>query len=191
MFYTSIGLAISRNGGESFEKYSEAPILQRSKYDPWMVSGGTVIRNNKEWLMYYLSGFKFEFNQGKPNSFYDIKIARSNDGINWNRNGDVALGLKTDESNISRMSIIKTANKYKAWFPVKKIELKYRCGFASSIDGINWDRKYDDVLQVSDFGWDSAAIDKMEVIEYNGNFYMFYNGNSFGIDGIGLAVANE
>jgi len=191
LFYTSIGLAISKDNGETFEKYSDSPIMQRSKFDPWMVSGGTVLKTSNAFIMYYLSGFKFEFNNSNVNSYYDIKIAHSKDGIEWIRNGDVALALKDDETNISRMSIVKRQNEFEAWFPLKKKDMAYHCAYATSVDGLKWHRKGDNVLPPSENGWDSEAIDKMEVIEHNNIYYMLYNGNKFGIDGIGLAIAYE
>jgi predicted GH43/DUF377 family glycosyl hydrolase len=189
LFYTSIGVAIS-DDGINFNKYSKSPILSRSEFDPWMVSGGTVLCENGLWRMYYLSGMKFEWVDNKPRSFYDIKIARSKDGINWDRNGEVALALAKNESNISRLSIIKENGKYFAWYPVKKTYNKgYRVGYAESDNGEKWQRKDNKVgIDVSPNSWDSESIDKMEVISHKGTKYMLYNGNQFGKDGIGLAV---
>lgn len=189
LFYTSIGLAVSNDGGNTFQKYSEAPIMERSKYDPWMVSGGTVLKEKSLWRMYYISGISFEFVDGVAQSRYDIKYAESNDGIHWERTGVVALPLQEQDTNISRMSIVQEDGMYKAWFPVKKKGQGYRVGFASSVDGVNWKRQ-DELIEidVSEDGWDSEALDKMEVIVHNGTKYMLYNGNSFGRDGIGLAI---
>jgi hypothetical protein len=190
LFYASIGLAISKDGGETFYKHSSAPILQRSEFDPWMVSGGTVIRRGEDWIMYYLSGFKFKFGTQGPTSYYDIKIARSKDGIKWDRLGEVALPLQGKETNISRMTIDNSLGYYRAWFPVKGIDTGYRCGYAESLNGVSWIRKEGPELLVSDSGWDSEAIDKMEIIRYCDHDYMFYNGNRFGYDGIGLAYSD-
>ncbi len=187
LFYTAIGLAISRDGGENFTKYSTAPVLQRGRFDPWMVSGGTVIRQGSEWMMYYLSGFKFEFTAEGPISWYDIKIARSRDGIEWTRSGEVALALQDEETNISRLTIDEYQGVYRAWFPVKRRDVGYRCGYAESSDGVAWTRYSGFGLPVSKSGWDSEGIDKMEVIRDGERLYMLYNGNRFGRDGIGLA----
>lgn len=190
LFYTSIGLAVSSDGGETFHKFSDAPILQRSCHDPWMVSGGTVVRLGAQWIMYYLSGFRFDYTEDKPISWYDIKIARSEDGVEWARDGQVALGLQPNETNISRLTIDSQAGFHRAWFPVKQKGFGYRCGYAESVDAITWHRKDDLGLPTSADGWDSDAIDKMEVIRHKGAYYMFYNGNQFGRDGIGLAIGH-
>jgi predicted GH43/DUF377 family glycosyl hydrolase len=192
LFYTAIGLAISLDGGLTFQKYSAAPIMERSKFDPWMVSGGTVVHENGVWRMWYISGMKFDLENGLAKSYYDIKYAASGDGINWTRKGFSCLPLREGETNISRISLIQRDGKYFAWYPTKKEGMNYRIGFGQSNDGYTWDRN--DALagiDVSETGWDSDALDKQEVIAHNGKLYMFYNGNRFGLDGIGLAIADD
>ncbi|OEK05220.1 glycoside hydrolase family protein [Roseivirga misakiensis] len=191
LFYTAIGLAISTDGGQTFEKYSPAPIMSRGQHDPWMVSGGTVIKENDLWRMWYLSGIDFTIEDEEAISRYNIKYAESKDGIDWIREGFTSLPLKGGETNISRMSILKIDGEYKAWYPVKKRETSgYRLGFAKSADGLQWDRQDHLVgITVSGEGWDSIALDKQEVIFHKGRYYMLYNGNSFGKDGIGLAIS--
>ncbi|MGL4597079.1 MAG: hypothetical protein ACRCYO_06110, partial [Bacteroidia bacterium] len=68
----------------------------------------------------------------------------------------------------------------------------YRIGFGTSNDGYRWERN-DGLsgIDVSESGWDSEALDKQEVIAHKGKLYMFYNGNRFGLDGIGLAIAED
>lgn len=188
LFYTAIGLAISLDGGITFKKYSDAPIMQRSKHDPWMVSGGTVLKEDDLWRMYYLSGQKVVFNGLDVVSYYDIKYAESEDGIYWKREGKTCLKLKDDESNISRMSIIKE-DVYKAWYPFKIKGEEYKIGYAESVDGVNWERKDNLVkLNTSQKGWDSRALDKVEVMKIGNRKIMLYNGNDFGLDGIGIAT---
>ena len=135
-----------------------------------MVSGGTVIKKGDKYLMYYLSGQHMELEQNETRSFYDIKIARSNDGINWTRDGTTALKLQENESNISRMTILNINGKYSAWYPTKKKPLDYRIGYAESTDAINWNRFDDRVgIGVSSSGWDSLALDKVAVLQYQDN----------------------
>ena len=43
-------------------------------------------------------------------------------------------------------------------------------------------------ITTSDAGWDADMICYPCVFRHGGNTYMFYNGNNFGGDGIGLAV---
>lgn len=190
-FETAIGLAISSDQGKSFSRYSSTPILQRSKYDPWMVSGASVFPFQNTWQMLYISGIRCEQspNGDFKESLYDVKWAQSNDGLVWQRNGKIALPLEAKETNISRPSIIYWKEKYHCWYPVKKRSEKYRMGYAHSENGKDWIRQ-DSLagLSVSDSGWDSEALDKFNVILYQNKLYLFYNGNDFGREGIGLAT---
>jgi hypothetical protein len=190
LFYTAIGLAISTDGGRSFTKYSKAPIMERSEFDPWMVSGGTVLKNGNDWKMYYISGISFKITDNVAESVYDVKLAESGDGVNWNRKGITPFPLNENETNISRISFVKESDRLRAWFPVKKKGQGYRCGYAESVNGIDFKREDSrSGITISDSGWDNFSIDKMEVIKHQEKYYMFYNGNDFGKDGIGLAVS--
>lgn len=190
LFYTSIGLAISHDGGRTFEKYSPAPIMERSKFDPWIVSGGAVRKEGDLWRLWYISGFRFEHvGERGCKTWYDIKYAESKDGIHWERNGHVCLPLMENETNISRPSIVVENGLYRSWYPTKKDGKGYRIGYAESTDGLSWNRMDDQVgIDVSSDGWDSEALDKLEVIAHGDTKFMMYNGNRFGYDGIGLAV---
>ncbi|MBI3511400.1 MAG: hypothetical protein HY064_12105 [Bacteroidetes bacterium] len=192
VFYTSIGLAYSDDGGLNFKKYSQAPILERSEFDPWMVSGCSVLKESDRWRMWYISGQKFELTEKGARSFYDIKYAESEDGIHWKREGIISIPLLKGETNISRISILKTSNGYRCWYPYKREERGYRIGYAESKDGIKWERK-DELagIDVSADGWDSEALDKQEVFAHKNKLYMLYNGNRFGFDGIGMAVLEK
>ena len=192
LFYTAIGLAISKDGGRTFQKISPAPIMERSEFDPWMVSGGTVLKNDLGWRMYYISGISFSFRNGEAESIYDVKLAESEDGIKWFRKGITPFPLGEEETNISRITFLYEDGKLKAWFPVKKRGRGYACGYAESADGISFIRNDANAgIGVSGSGWDSRSIDKMEVIKHKDTLYMFYNGNSFGKDGIGLAIGSS
>jgi len=192
LFYTAIGLAISEDEGLTFKKYSGAPVMERSEFDPWMVSGGTAILEHDVWRLWYISGMKFELGESGAKSFYDIKYAESGDGVHWKREGRSCFPLQPGETNISRISLIKKGDRYFAWYPVKKDGKGYRIGFAISKDGLTWDRRDGEAgIDVSPAGWDSEALDKVEVIAHKGKLFMLYNGNRFGYDGIGLAIAED
>ena len=65
----------------------------------------------------------------------------------------------------------------------------YRIGYAESADGIKWDRKDNTNISVSKSGFDSKMMEYASVIKYKNKYIMFYNGNNYGFDGIGLAVS--
>jgi len=193
MFYATIGLAISDDNGESFRKYSSVPIMERSVYDPCLVTSPHVFLDGKLWRMTYVSGIKWEKIDGVLKSFYHIKYAESKDGITWQRNGKIAVDFKSEEErNIARSAVIKKDNNYHMWFSYVEGNLSYRIGYAFSRDGIDWTRDDNKAgIQPSENSFDSEMICYPNIISHDNNLYMFYNGNQFGKEGFGLAIKNK
>ena len=50
------GLAISLDGGQTFERWSRAPIIERCRTDPFLNTAPWVVRHDGAFLMYYVSG---------------------------------------------------------------------------------------------------------------------------------------
>jgi hypothetical protein len=189
-FYS--GLAVSRDGGETFLRYSRAPILQRTDREPFVNASPMVIRDGALWRMYYVSGEGW-INPDLPK--YDIKYAESRDGRIWHREGRVAVGFdQPGEHALARPCVIKDGTVYRMWFAKKGADAalghNYRMGYAESADGVNFVRRDEHSgLDVSATGWDSEMVCYGFVFEYDGRKYMAYNGNTYGHDGFGLAVA--
>ena len=189
LFYSSIGLALSEDDGNTFRKISLAPILARSEYDPCLVTAPFVMIDNGLWRMWYVSGFKWEEELDGLHSYYHIKYAESDDGISWNRRGLVCIDLQDGERNIARPCVVKENGIYKMWYSYN-IGAGYRIGQAQSVDGYVWQRMDASVgIDVSESGWDAEAIAYPWVFAHEGQKYMLYNGNGFGRDGFGLAIA--
>ena len=61
--------------------------------------------------------------------------------------------------------------------------------YAESLDGLTWERRDDwSGMDVGPADFDSEMIEYAAVVTENGRHFMFYNGNNYGVDGIGLAV---
>ena len=189
-FHWSIGLAISNDGGRTFEKYSEAPIFDRSDTDPLFVASPTVILENGIWKMWYISSMKWEIHNGKPRAPYHIKYAESKNGINWKREDIICIDLRNKEVGVGRASVIKENGIYHMWYSYATD--RYGIGYANSKDGIHWSRK-DHLagIGISKSGWDSQSIEYSFVFEHKGTRYMLYNGNDYGKTGFGYAVLDK
>ena len=55
-FYLSVGVAVSEDGGRTFERLSAAPLLDRSPADPYLTASPFVLRDGPLWRMWYVSG---------------------------------------------------------------------------------------------------------------------------------------
>ena len=189
----TIGLARQNVVTNKFEKVSKAPMMDRSDEDPFSISYPTILFENGIYKMWYGSNLKW----GKIQDEMDhvIKYAESGDGYNWDRKNIIAVNLLHEgEYALSKPFVIKEGSMYRMWYSYranKSIET-YRIGYAESSDGLNWERKDNEVgIDVSKVGWDSEMICYPFVFEYKGKKHMLYNGNGYGKTGFGLAVLEK
>ena len=166
--------------------------MNRSRYDPCAVLLPSVIKENGSWRMWYGSCFKWEEAEDRAlGSYYDIKYASSEDGIRWERDGNVCIGLKAGETNIGHPFVLMDNGLYRMWYSYDAGE-GYRIGYAESPDGLIWTRMDDQGgMEPSGAGWDSRTVSHPCVFLHDGKRYMLYNGNDFGSDGFGLAVERQ
>jgi hypothetical protein len=180
------GLATSHDGGKTFERYSRAPLLERTAMEPYSIlTAPCVLIEGEIWRMWYVSGIGW-VHRDLPR--YNIKYAESRDGVHWVREGVVCIDFKSDEENaLARPCVVREDGIYKMWYSYKGES--YRIGYAESGDGITWERKDEEAgIDVSASGWDSEMIEYAFVFEHKRIKHMLYNGNDYGKDGIGLAV---
>ncbi len=194
-FRNALGLAISRDGGQSYERFSEGPILDRSTVDPCFVAGACVLQSNERFQMWYISCVDWKQLGDKFRHYYHLKYATSDNGIDWSRTGTVAIDFKTEfEYAISQPWVIIDEGIYKMWFSYRgqQVTETYRIGYAESLNGVTWERNDRSVeLEVSASGWDSEMICYPFVFNLRGRRLMLYNGNDYGRSGFGLAELSD
>ncbi|MDO9005995.1 MAG: hypothetical protein Q7V20_21330 [Aquabacterium sp.] len=182
------GLAISKDAGATFQRFSRAPVIDRTDAEPYqiLVISCILIEGNL-WRMWYDSADEW---QTPELPRYNVKYAESADGINWVRKGIVSVNYKCrDESRVSRASVIKEDGIYKMWHCYAMNSGGYRMGYAESTDGYQFERKDDGLtIQVSPSGWDSEMVCYPHVFKHRGQKMMLYCGNGYGRTGFGLAV---
>jgi predicted GH43/DUF377 family glycosyl hydrolase len=189
-FYFYVGLAVSRDGGESFQRISAAPILERTAVDPYLTASPSVLIENGVWRMWYISCSGWDIVSGTPRHRYHIRYAESSDGIVWRRDGRVCIDYSSPaEYAFARPYVIRHGNRYMMWFSYRGEA--YRIGYAESEDGMTWQRQDERAgIDVSAEGWDSQMIEYPCVFEHGGLWHMLYNGNGYGRSGIGYAVSS-
>jgi len=182
----SIGLAIYDPGTRTFQRHSKAPLLDRNDVDPYSISYPFVLENGGIYRMWY--GSNLRWGKDQEEMAHVIKYAESDDALHWKRQGIIALNFKGEsEYAMSRPCVLKEDGIYKMWYSYRGAS--YRIGYAESRDGVEWERKDEEVgIDVSDSGWDSEMIEYPFVFDHDNERYMFYNGNGYGKSGVGLAV---
>jgi hypothetical protein len=195
-FFSFNGVAISADGGVTFEKYSKGPaVLYSNNVDPYSTFAPFVVNEGGIWKMWYVSLIKWVEENGALKHYYNIRYAESEDGISWKREGQVCIDFANEyEYAIARPFVLKDGGMYKMWYSYRESRnvKTYRIGYAESMNGKQWKRLDGEVgLDVSSEGWDSEMIEYSLLYEHKGKKYMLYNGNSFGKTGVGLAVLDN
>lgn len=193
-FLAYSGLAISKDNGNTFHRYQQTPILDRSDEALHIRAIHTVIYENDSFHIWYATGSGWEEINGKKFPKYDINYLQS-DNLNFPKVG--VKCIENDRSNleyrIGRPRVYKNNDgTYLMNYTFGTIDGRYQAGQATSNDGIHWDRQ-DDLfpLRPSDSGWDSIHLCYPVKIHTSNSHYMFYNGNNMGIDGFGFAVHED
>ncbi|OYD76187.1 UNVERIFIED_ORG: hypothetical protein BDU10_1259 [Burkholderia sp. CF145] len=185
------GLAISRDGGETFARHSRAPILDRSDTERTIRGGSFVIKDGDMFKLWYVAGNDWTELRGKMMPVYDLRYQESVDGLRWSDSGTLSMALTgDDEHGFGRPWIVKRDDgTYQMFYSIRRRSFAaYRLGYAESSDGIEWVRKDDDMgLDVSPTGIDSEAIMYSAPISVGKKTYCFYNGNNFGEQGFCVA----
>ncbi len=194
-FNVAIGYAVSNNEGKTFEKIGSGPILSYSIDEPFILSGPKIRRFNNKFYLFYIAGKKWILDDGKPEPVYTIRMAMSDDGLNWAKENRDLITYKVEENEAQASpDVFYYEGRYHMFFCYRHSagyrgkEKGYRIGYAGSDDLLNWQR--DDAkagIDVSEEGWDSEMISYPHVFELDNEMYMLYLGNQVGKYGFGLA----
>lgn len=191
--YNFGGLAISHNNGASFERYSEAPVLDRADEGLFVRAGQSIERADEGGFhSVYSAGSSWHPCGGELRPVYNVFYQRSRDGIQMNRTGTKIITCDFSvEHGLGRPQIIRLGDHYYVFYTRRVIkEMRYFLGCARSRDCVNWER-VDESFYPVHFGatteFDSEMIYFPAVIQVSKNKgYLFYSGNYFGRDGMGL-----
>jgi sucrose-6-phosphate hydrolase SacC (GH32 family) len=195
-FNAAIGVAISNDGGLTFERLGDGPVLSFSPDEPFLLGSPRIRKFGESWQLWYVAGREWRKVDGKPEPVYKIRMATSNDGVNWQKEGRDLIPDKLGEHECQACpDVIFRDGRFHMFFSYRDIrnykerEGGYRIGYASSIDMINWQRDDSQIdINLSESGWDSEMVNYPHVFDLDGKSYMLDQGNGMGRAGFGLAV---
>jgi hypothetical protein len=187
-FYFYAGAAVSEDGGETFTRVSEAPILERNAVDPFLTASPCVLRDGGRWRMWYVSCVAWEERPDGPRHRYHLRYAESDDAIAWRRDGRVAVDFAdASEYALARPCVRREHGRYRMWFSARGAA--YRLAYAESADGETWKRlPCAPLLGAETDGWDAEMSAYPWVVDAGGARHLLYNGNGYGRTGIGYAT---
>jgi len=195
-FNVAIGVAESNDGGSCFRKLgSGGPVLSYSPDEPFIVSGPKIRRFDGRWYLFYIAGRKWITSHERPEPVYKIRMAYSDDGLNWSKLGkDIIESVLNEDECQASPDVIFYNGAYHMFFcyreslGYKSKSKGYRIGYARSEDLVHWERNDELVgIDVSGDGWDSEMVSYPHVFELDDSINMLYLGNNFGQYGFGLA----
>lgn len=186
-FILSIGLARSKDGGTTFERVHESPVLGRNRHDPFLTASPWVVKEGSQFRMWYVSATEWVRDEtgNFPTHYYTIKHAVSVDGFAWETSDQLCLPYEQNEHAIARPIVTVSEAGYRMIYSARRLGETYRIYMALSSDGIVWRRQPGSVLDVARSGWDSEMVCYASWLGISGDTFLLYNGNSYGRDGFG------
>jgi predicted GH43/DUF377 family glycosyl hydrolase len=166
----SICLATSEDG-ITWDKFPANPVLGPSEWydgertgDPW------VIYDEGIYKMWYTC-------QNRPEIMYAIAYATSPDGVSWTKHPEpvlVADGDGPDNGTVRDPSVIRSGTGYEMWYRGIGKSGDWTVCYATSPDGISWDRYPENPVLAGDpDGWD-ARIWFPRVLDEGNRYSMWY-----------------
>ncbi len=195
-FIVDLGLAKSTDGGETFQRPGDGPILPFTPEEPFTISSPKIRRFNDKYYLFYVAGNSWFKIDGRSEISHRIRVASSDDGINWTRhNRDLIENVWDEQESQASPDVFYANGKYHmffcGWVPKNFRETKARkIGYASSTDLLNWQRddsKAGIDISVEPDTFDNEMLAYPHVFQLDGKTYMFYLGNAVGRYGFGLA----
>ena len=191
----ALGLAISYDAGETFERIGTGPVMTALLNEPFLIGDGFVIRlAQNDYKMFYIYGTDWDNYEGtgQPERTYKIAIAQSANLTEWKRNGIQIVSEKFKGEAQALPTVIKKDGIWHLFFCYRHTvgfrensSMAYRIGYAYSKDLKTWIRN-DGGIQVPLADWCDEMQCYPNVFLMNGEIYLLYNGNRFGKNGFGL-----
>lgn len=189
-FLAFSGLALSTDNGETFQRVSEAPIIDRTRNGNTIGAIHTAHFQDGIWKLWFAVGDDWEIINGKPFPQYHIRYVEAADLLDISHHSQSCLKPIAPEYRIGRPRVYRIDGKYVLYTTAGTTTGGYFPTVAYSDDGIHWER-HDDALGIErgPEAWDAQVLCYPALIQHGDRILMFYNGNNMGIDGFGVAYA--
>jgi predicted GH43/DUF377 family glycosyl hydrolase len=192
-FLAFSGVAISRNGGHTFARLSEAPILGRAPEQTTIGAIHSARYENQTWRLWFARGDGWEMINGTPYPRYHICYTETKDLLNIPRTALTCVEPEYPEYRIGRPKVYRIADGSYIMYATKgTIGGDYTPSLFRSPDGIKWERHEAETgLPLSPEGWDSQTLCYPAMLNNGDHTFMVHNGNQMGLHGFGGAVTRE
>ncbi|MBL4810819.1 MAG: hypothetical protein JKX69_00315 [Rhodobacteraceae bacterium] len=193
-----VGLALSHDGGATFTRSGNAPVIGTGPDDPWFSSVAFVERAAGGYLGWYMSGTGWISPEPqKHDPVYGLVNARSDDGVHWLRSGGQIMPGK-DNGGLTRPWVAQIGDRRRLFYS-HRAALGFRAGGAAGyrLMQVPLEANALTITQPEPVlfenpaqpeAWDHEMQCYASVVPHEIGYVMFYNGNGFGNNGLGWAT---
>lgn len=186
------GIAISRDGGNTFSRISKEQALPFNDMELFFRSGSFVLKTDTGYDMWYVAGNSWIKFNNRESPSYDLYKITSEDGISWPASGQVVLRASelADAFAIGRPWVVKSGtNDFELYFSYRKKSIdRYRLGHAVSTNGNHWSISSLDIFRDTEpLEFELDMVCYSSIWKSGSHIYMFYNGDDLGQAGVALA----
>ena len=194
MWYTALFSAsqaeiwyVESPDGINWDNSTSFPVLKKGEpgtWDDYRVGVGAVLKDDNDYKMYFC-GWR------NQNSVWQVGMAVSNDGINWQKYSEPVLSANETEFQIGASDVIKKDNMYYMYYTYSSdpYSSEHKISLAISSDGITWNRYSQNPILTATMQWEGNGISYPTVIFDNNKFVMIYQ-NQFRT-AFGSAISND
>jgi hypothetical protein len=189
----SIGQAISLDG-EHFARNGYGPLISAAPSEPFLIGDPFVLKMKDTYSLYYIFGTRWSDCGSNPERTYKIGRMNSDDGFTFARilEGRQIVPDTIDNEAQAMPTVVKIDSTYHMFYCYRSsFDFRdggnngYRLGHAISLDGEVWELRHSD-LPSSFPHWSINMQCYPHATIIDSKLYLFFNGNKFGKNGIGL-----
>ena len=190
----SIGLAISKDNGYTFEKAGGGPVLDRSLHEPYGPNSVFVWPENNEYRMIYSSILDWYVLRDKMESKYSLFYASSNDGYNWQRNFNRIDDTTSEYDCQCVPTLIRHDGLYHLWYSLRSgldFRVSERGGYwikhmvSENLSDWKIPSRPINITYNKDVGWCNSMVCYPSSLVVGDELIIFFCGNKFGESGFG------
>jgi hypothetical protein len=186
------GCAISTDGGETFARVTEVPVLDRCEGEEFFRTAAFVERDGAGWRAWYIGGSEFGSSAGRSQPVYSLRVISSEDGVTFTGPGQELMAPRLPaEIGFGRPFITRAHDRVDMHYSVRSPS-GYHLGYAQSSDAVAWTRLDNSLELVGPVGdWESEMTCYAAIVKTRAGQLMLYNGNGYGRTGFGVARAES
>lgn len=192
-YQNAIGLASIDENGLLTRDYP-GPVLSTWADEAYFTGTIHVHPHDTHYQAYYLSCTEWQGEPGRYEPRYDLKMARSDDLVSWQRLAKPALSFASAlEGGYASAAVVKLKQGYLMFYCLRASEHyrtdskhSYKLYVAKSKDTLNWEKIPGSLFdKLPDFATQMQCYPQF--LQLQNRLLLFYNGDCFGRDGFGCS----